>query len=264
MEYADIVLPATTFLEHSDLYKAYGHHYLQKADPAISPVGESKSNPEVFQLLAARLGFGEDLFREGVDAQIHGVMDTKAPELHGITYADILDCRPHRLNVSAQTYAGGFPTPSGKLEFYSKSMKQAGFDPLPYYQPCCSEEDRKAQGDLHLIAPPSKHFLNTSFGSVPSLVARAGRPTLLMHPEEARKRAIEDGQMVRVHNSLGECRLYAVVTDDVPTNVVVAASVWWAKHSPEGKGINQLTSPKTTDMAGGSTFHCNRVFVTPD
>ncbi len=260
VEYADLVLPATTFLEHADLYKAYGHHYIQKADAAIEPVGESKSNLEVFQLLAARMGFEDDLFREDVDAQIRGVMDTEAPELQGTGYNEILDCRPHRLNVPAQTYAEGFPTPSGKLEFYSESMKHAGFDPLPCYYPCCPQEERQ-EGDLHLIAPPSKHFLNSTFGSVPSLVARAGRPTLLIHPDEARKRAIEDGAMVRVYNNLGECCLHAAVTEDVPPGVVVAASVWWAKHSPEGKGINQLTSPRTTDMAGGSTFHCNRVFV---
>ena len=258
VDYADIALPATTFLEHADLYKAYGHLYLQKADPAIAPVGEARSNLELFQALAARMGFDDDCLREPLESQIRGVLDVRAPSLAGITHAAIADGKPHRLNVAAEPYASGFPTPSGRLEFYSSSLAERGIDPLPFYQPCDGEE---ADGALHLIAPPSKHFLNSTFGAVPSLVARARRPTILIHPDDARERGVRDGAMVRVFNRSGECSLWAEVTEDTPPGVVVAASVWWQKHSPEGKGINWLTSQETTDLGEGSTFHCNRVYV---
>ncbi|PYV13519.1 MAG: hypothetical protein DMG07_14210 [Acidobacteria bacterium] len=260
VDYADVALPATTFLEHGDLYKSYGHLYIQKAEPAIAPVGEAKSNLEVFQLLAARMGFDEECFGETLESQIRGVLDVSAPALEGIGHSQVADCRPHRLRVEAETYARGFPTPSGRLEFYCESLARQGFDPLPRYEPCFQEEEA-GQGALHLLAPPSKHFLNSTFGAVPSLVARAGRPTLLIHPDDARARGVRDGATVRAHNSRGECRLTAVVTEDTPPGVVVAASVWWPKHSPEGKGINHLVSQKTTDFGGGSTFHCNLVYV---
>jgi anaerobic selenocysteine-containing dehydrogenase len=258
VEYADIVLPATTFLEHGDLYKSYGHYYMQKAEPALAQVGEAKSNLEMFQALAGRMGFEEEMFREDLDSQISGVLQGDASARLGVTVHEIADCRPHRLEFARQPYAAGFPTPSGRLEFYSQSLQAAGFDALPGWTPCGgSEED----GDLHLIAPPSKHFLNSTFGAVPSLVKRAGRPSLLIHPEEAAKRSIKDGSLISVRNKTGQCRLIAKITEDVPRGVVVAASVWWNKQSPDGKGINQLTSAKTTDFGDGSTFHCNRVFV---
>jgi anaerobic selenocysteine-containing dehydrogenase len=252
VDYADIAIPATTFLEHGDLYKSYGHFYLQKAEPAIATVGEAKSNLELFQELAARMGFQEEMFHEDIESQIRGVLRTE------ITANEVSDCRPHRLKTASESYASGFPTPSGKLEFYSESLANAGFDPLPSWTPCGgSEED----GDLHLITPPSKHFLNSTFGAVPSLVSRAARPSLMIHPEDARKRSIEDGALITISSKTGRCRIYARITEDVPPGVVVAPSVWWAKHSPDGKGINHLTSAKTTDFGGGSTFHCNRVFV---
>jgi anaerobic selenocysteine-containing dehydrogenase len=262
VDYADIVLPATTFLEHGDLYKAYGHLYLQKADPAIAPVGESKSNLEVFQLLAARMGFREPIFEEPLESQIEGTLKVTSKELEGAGYPQIQDGKPHRLNVPVRPYETGFPTPSGRLEFYSETLEKLGVDPLPFYQPCYSTNAEK-DGALHLLAPPSKHFLNSTFGAVPSLVERARRPSLLINPAEAATRGIEDGQMVRVHNENGDCRLYALLTDDAPRGVVVAASVWWPKQSPDGKGINHLTSQKTTDLGDGSTFHCNLVEVSP-
>ncbi len=263
VDYADIALPATTFLEHGDLYKSYGHLYLQKADPAIAPLGESKSNLEVFQLLAARMGFMEEIFQEPLESQIEGSLNVASKELEGAGYPQIRDGKPHRLNVPAQPYESGFPTPSGKLEFYSETLEKLGIDPLPFYRPCYHSNGEGEDGALHLLAPPSKHFLNSTFGAVPSLVERARRPSLLIHPAEAAARSLEDGQLVRVHNENGECRLYAALTEDAPRGVVVAASVWWQKHSPDGKGINHLTSQKTTDLGDGSTFHCNLVHVSP-
>jgi anaerobic selenocysteine-containing dehydrogenase len=262
VDFADIVLPATTFLEHGDLYKSYGHLYMQKADPAISPVGEAKSNLEVFQLLAARLGLATPLLTEPLEAQIRGALDVPSRGKTAMAYEQIADANPHRV-TPPQMPANGFPTPSGKLEFYSETMLGAGLDPLPGYEPCCHEESEAGGDALHLIAPPSKHFLNSTFGAVPSLVAKAGRPSALIHPQEAARRRIHDGELIELSNRRGSCRLYARVSDAAPPGVIVAGSVWWPKHSPERKGINQLTSDKTTDMAGGSTFHCNLVYVSP-
>jgi anaerobic selenocysteine-containing dehydrogenase len=259
VDYADIALPATTFLEHGDLYKSYGHLYLQQADPVIPPVGEARSNLEVFQLLAHRMGFCDGLFRESIGDQITGVMSPRVERLCGVSRASLPGGLPQRVDISVRALTNAFPTPSGKLEFYSHAMLEAGLDPLPGYTPCRADSET---GDrLHLIAPPSKHFLNSTFGAVPTMVARARRPTLLINPQEAAKRGISDGDMVTVGSDTGEISLYADVTDDAPPGVVVAASVWWQKHSPGGKGVNHLTSSKTTDMAGGSTFHCNLVTV---
>jgi len=265
VDYADIVLPATTFLEHGDLYKSYGHYYLQMAQAAIPPVGEAMSNLEIFQQLASRMGYTEAIFHEPLESQIQGCLKVDAPALHGAEYRDLLDLKPHRLHVGENPFVDGFPTPSGKLEFFSESLNRLGLDPLPGYEPCLQDGEISGAHSppLHLLAPPAKHFLNSTFGAVPSLVAKQGRPQLLIHPEEAESRGICDGRTVHVENRHGSCTLYARVTEDAPPGVVVAASVWWQKHSPGGKGINHLTSAKTTDLGQGSTFHCNLVHVTP-
>jgi anaerobic selenocysteine-containing dehydrogenase len=224
-------------------------------------MGEAKSNLAVFQALAARMGFSGDLFTESLESIILGVLSPEAAAACGVDRAALRDGRPHRIRAPRPGCSDGFPTPSGRLEFYSQGMREAGLDPLPCHTPC--HPGSGDDGLLHLIAPPSKHFLNSTFGAVPAMVARAGRPELLIHPDEASHRGISNAELVTVRSPQGEVRLHLRVTTDVPRGVVVAASVWWQKHSPEGKGINHLTSARTTDMAGGSTFHCNLVTVSP-
>jgi anaerobic selenocysteine-containing dehydrogenase len=159
-------------------------------------------------------------------------------------------------------FADGFPTPSGRLEFYSEALERLGQPPLPTYVP--SPQGHEFADDIYhlqLVTPPSLHFLNSSFGSSASSRRLEGRPTLQIHPTDAAARGIADGDLVRVFSRAGECFLYAEVTDAVAPGVVVAESIWWAKHSPGGKGINSVTTQLLTDLGGGGTFHGNLVGV---
>lgn len=266
VDYADIVLPATTSFEHTDLYRSYGHYYLQLAHPVIPPLGEARSNLEVFQLLAARMGFGEPIFRRSVEEIIRDALDVEDPLLAGITYEALAKGEPIRVNVARDRspFHDGFPTPSGKLEFYSERMKADGLDPLPAYVPAAEgHENRTAEFSLLLMTPPSKDLLNTSFGGVERMRRAEGRPRLKINPADAKGRRITHSRLARVYNRRGDCLLYAEVTEDVPAGLVVAESIWWNRHHPGGRGINQLTSQRLTDMGECSTLHESLVNVEP-
>jgi anaerobic selenocysteine-containing dehydrogenase len=264
VDFADILLPATTSFEHLDLYRSYGHYYLQLGKPVIAPLGEARSNWELFQALAERLGFSEPLFRKTTEELIRDLLGADHPYLAGITWDRLASGQPIRVNLprAGNPFAAGFGTPSGKLEFFSQRLAAAGLPPVPTYTPAVEgHEHRTPAFPLQLMTPPSKDFLNTSFGAVPRLVRSEGKPRLKINPADARLRAVAHDGLVRVWNARGECLLYAEVTDDVPPGVLVAESIWWAKHHPGGKGINQLTSQRLTDLGECSTLHENLVNV---
>jgi anaerobic selenocysteine-containing dehydrogenase len=264
VDFADIVLPATTSFEHLDLYRSYGHYYLQLAQPVIPPLGEARHNLEMFQALAERMGFAEPIFRKSTEARIQDLLAVDHPALAGITWERLAAGAPVRVNVPrlGDPFASGFGTPSGKLEFASSRLAANGLPAVPAYVPAVEgHEHRTEQFPLQLMTPPSKDFLNTSFGCVERMRQSEGRPRLKINPEDAGPRAIEDGGLVRVRNRRGECFLYAEVTTDVPPGVLVAESIWWSKHHPGGKGINQLTSQRLTDLGACSTLHENLVNV---
>jgi anaerobic selenocysteine-containing dehydrogenase len=267
VDFADIVLPAPTFLEYLDLYKSYGHHYLQIGRPVIGPLGEAKPNLEVFQLLAERMGFEEPCFRLSEFEIMREALDSPSPYLAGLDFAKLQAGETIKLNVpDGSNGERRFSTPSGKIEFYSESMAQLGLDPLPNYKPCSEGAEARAtrgKRPLQLLVPPAVHFLNTTFGAVEEQRRRMGRPTLMIHPDDAAPRGIRDGEPTRVFNDQGQCMLYARISEDTRQGVVVAESIWWAKHSPGGCGINTLVSPRLTDLGGGSTFQCNLVEVRP-
>jgi anaerobic selenocysteine-containing dehydrogenase len=266
VDYADIVLPATTSFEHLDLYRSYGHYYLQLGRPVIAPLGEARSNWELFQALAAHMGFSEPIFRKTVEELIRDLLDVMHPDVAGITYDRLAAGDPIRVNVAREgnPFAVGFPTPSGRIELCSQSLAAQGLPPVPTYVPAEEGYERKTRDlPLHLLTPPAKDFLNTSFGAVERLVRSEGRPRLKIHPAEAAARRITTDLLVRVFNRRGECFLHAEVTPDVPPGVLVAESIWWAKHHPGGKGINQLTSDRLTDLGECSTLHENLVEVEP-
>jgi len=268
-DYADIVLPATTFFEHKDLQAAYGHYYLQVSDQAMDPVGECRSNVELFRALAERMGFEEDCFHETVDAMIDRALDSPNPRLKGITRNRLESEHRIRLNFpesAAKAAApflpfaeGNFPTPSGKAEFYSETLRRQGLDPVVAFTP--PEESRhgsesKAAGfPLELLARKPDNHLNTSFANVPSV--RAMEPwigDLEMHPADANARGVRDGDQVRAFNARGEIVLQARVDGAVPPGVV-AARLDWARLTPGGGNINVLTSEKLTDMGNAATFY---------
>lgn len=267
-DYADILLPATSQLEHFDVHTAYGHLYALHNQPAIAPLGEAKSNAEVFRLLAQRLGFTDTALSDSDEAVATAAFRWADRRAQGV--AEALDAHGWaRLNLPrpfAPFAAGGFPTPSGKCEFFSQGLAAAGLDPLPaWHQPRESAPvnvELAARWPLALISPPARHFLNSSFANLPRFLAAEGSPRLEIHPQDAATRGIADGDEVRIHNARGEFRARAMVTDRVRSGVVVSPSIWWRKLSPDGRNVNAVTSDALTDFGGGACFYDCLVEVT--
>jgi molybdopterin guanine dinucleotide-containing S/N-oxide reductase-like protein len=281
-DYADIVLPATTFFEHKDLQKAYGHYYLQVSNQAIEPLGECRSNVDLFRALAARMGFEEGCFRESVDAMIDTALDSPNPWLNGIT-RERLERENHiRLNFSNNGGTGAlarpaeptgpapaiqhehfflpfahglFPTPSGKAEFYSESLKRQGLDPVISFTPPSESRHNSKGYPLELLARKPDNHLNSTFANVGSVRQMESSLGILeMHATDAQARGIRDGDSIRAFNSRGEIVLRARVNGSVPPGVV-AAALDWARFGPGARNINVLTSEKLTDMGNAATFY---------
>ena len=267
-DYADILLPATTQLEHTDLHKSYGHLYVQANQPAIAPVGEAKANAEVFRLLAARMGFDDPCLSDSDEDICRQALDSKAPALNGINWESLKTSGWQRLNVPAAPFAqGGFPTPSGKCEFYSASAKTMGLDPLPGFTPPrespANPSELSQRYPLAFISPPHRHFLNSSFANLDFALKDAGVPTLEIHPDDAAARGITENTEARVFNDRGEYTVRARITDRVRRGVVSAPSVWWKKLSPDKRNANELTSQAVADMGGAATYYDCLVDVAP-
>jgi anaerobic selenocysteine-containing dehydrogenase len=261
-DYADILLPATTQLEQFDLHKAYGHLYLLANHPAIAPLGEAKPNSEVFRLLAARLGFTEDCFKDSDEEIARQALTGDHPHMRGITLAELKERGWMRLSVPEQFApfaAGNFPTPSGRCEFYSAGLEQQGLDPLPTYIPPRESAQTAPQlarrYPLAIISPPAHNFLNSSFANLPSFIHAEKEPVLDIHPDDAAPRRIQPGDRVRVFNDRGAFTLKARVTDKARPGVVVALSIWWKKLSPDGRNANEVTGQALTDLGAGATFY---------
>jgi anaerobic selenocysteine-containing dehydrogenase len=266
VEYADIVLPATTQLEHSDIHKAYGHWYMLWNEPSIAPLGEAIPNTELFRRLAARMGFDEPCFGNSDDDMARQALQSDHPALAGITLERLKEHGWLRLNIPerwAPFAHGDFPTLSGKCELYSERMAQDGFDPLPTYTPPAesvdTDPDLAARYPLTLLTPPAHHFLNTTFANV--LRRFENEPVLEINPADAHARNVQHGDCVQVRNDRGAFAITASVTDRVRPGVVVAPSIWWRKFMPDGKGVNHTTSQRLSDMGGGATFYDNLVEV---
>jgi anaerobic selenocysteine-containing dehydrogenase len=261
-DYADIVLPATTQLEHTDLHTGYGHLYVMANSPAIAPLGEALPNSEVFRRLAARMGFTEECFRDSDEDICRQALESSKPSMQGIAWDALKEKGWQRLNVP-ERYApfaqGGFATPSGKCEFYSETAKSMGMDPLPTYIPpresARSNPGLAARYPLAVISPPNRHFLNSSFANMPFAIAEAKEPSLEMHRSDAGARGIRDGDAVRVFNDRGSFTARARVGERVREGVVVALSVWWKKLTADGRNANEVTSQSLTDIGRGATFY---------
>jgi anaerobic selenocysteine-containing dehydrogenase len=265
-DYADIVLPATTQLEHWDVHKSYGHLYVLANNPAIAPVGESLPNSEVFRRLAARMGFDEPCFRDSDEEICRTAVASTKPRMNGVKWETLKERGWQKLDVP-QRYApfaeGAFPTPSGKCEFYSAVLDKQGIDPLPFYNPPAEISDAglAQRYPLAFLSPPARHFLNSSFANLPRFREFEREPHLDMHPDDAAARGIRDGETVRVFNDRGSYVLRARINGKPRRGVVVAPSVWWKKYSPDGRNANNVTAQRTTDLGGGATFYDCRVQV---
>jgi len=261
-DYADIVLPATTQLEHYDVHKSYGHLYLLANSPAIAPLGEAKPNSEVFRLLAARMGFAEDCFKDSDEDICRQSLVSSNPRMAGIEWDRLKENGWLRLEVPARfaPFAeGNFPTPSGKCEFWSQTALDLGMDPLPGYtaprESALSAPQQAQKYPLAFISPPARNFLNSSFANLAFALKEAGEPCLDIHPADAGPRGIADGQAVRIFNARGAFAVKARVSDRVRAGVVAAPSVWWKKLSPDGCNANEVTSQAIADMGGAATYY---------
>ena len=282
-DYADILLPATTFFEHKDLQKAYGHYYLQMSHQAIEPLGECRSNVELFRTLAQRMGFQEQFFQDSAEQMIDAALSSNNPRLQGIDRVRLereghvrLNFGEAELHSAASSSAGvpspflpfsngNFPTPSGKAELYSESVKSLGLDPvLQFTPPSESRHGEQAKVfPLELLARKSDNFLNSTFSNLASVDEMEEEAGLLeLHPSDAHARGIAEGDTVRVFNRRGDILLKAKVNGAVQSGVV-CARLRWAKLSAGGRNINVLTSQKLTDMGNSATFYSVLVEVEP-
>jgi anaerobic selenocysteine-containing dehydrogenase len=260
VDYADIVLPATTQLEHVDAHLAYGHLYMMANNAAIAPLGEAKSNAEIFRLIARRMGFDDPCFNESDDQLAAQAFDTSHPRAVHFDWESLKRRGWQKLDMPAAPFAeGGFPTPSGKCEFYSSAMAADGLDPVPTYIPpyesAASNPGLAAKYPLAMISPPARNFLNSTFVNVQSLRATEGEPHLDIHPQDAAARGIAHGDMARIFNDRGSFVARARVTDKARVGLVVGLSVWWKKLASDGKNANEVTSQRLTDMGRAPTFY---------
>ncbi len=259
-DYADILLPATTQLEHTDIHATYGHLYMMANNPAIQPLGESKPNTEIFRLLAARMGFNDPCFSETDDEIAAQAFDSTNQRAIHFDWASLKKTGWQKLNVPAAPFAqGGFPTASGKCEFFSAKMQADGLDPLPAYIPPYESAQSAPQlaqvYPLAMISPPARNFLNSTFVNVMSLRDTEGEPYLDIHPQDANARGILNGDMVRAFNERGSMIMKARITEKTRAGLVVGLSIWWKKYAGDGKNANELTSQRLTDMGRAATFY---------
>jgi len=266
-DYADIVLPATTFFEHRDLQTAYGHYYLQFSEAAIAPLGEARDNVSVFRDLASRMGFDEPCFRDTHEQLIDAALATDDPFFTGITRERLEREHRVRLNfdhgssVPALPFASGpFPTASGKAMLRNPELAALGVDPVLCFVPPKESRHRgtNARYPLEMLARKADNYLNSSFCNVGSLRPMEQNHLLEVHVSDASARGIADGDPVRVFNDRGSIELTARVCPDDVSRVppgVVSSRLNWNKLAPDGKGLNVLTGERLTDIGRGPVFY---------
>jgi anaerobic selenocysteine-containing dehydrogenase len=248
-DHADILLPSTTFLEHTDVYLAYGHYHLQLARPALPAPGECRSNVEVFRALAERVGFDEPAFHESENEMIRGMLASGHPFLEGITLERLEQEHSVRLNLPDpfQPFAeGAFHTPSGKCEL-------GDFEYHPPSESRFGDQRLRERFPLEVISSKNDDSMNSTFGNRESVDRQTA--VLQMHQRDAERRGIRHGDRVRAYNDRGSILAIAEVDGIVAEGVVRAPSVRWNKRSENGSGVNALTSDLLTDIGGGPTFY---------
>ena len=267
-DYADLLLPGTMQTEHADLHYAYGHLYLNWNEPAVAPPGECLPHTEIFRRLARRLGVTESCVYDSDDDLARSVLDSGDPALAGITLERLQAEGWARLTVPTPfvPFANGFPTPSGKLEFVSPRMIEAGLDPVPNYTPPFEAAQRGTalaeRYPLALVAPASHYLLNSMFANVPDLERRQGAPAVVLHPDDAGCRGLKDGDVARIYNDRGEFQATVRVSDAVRPGVAAASKGFWPKRVPGAANANATVPERDADMGGGAVFHDNRVEIT--
>jgi anaerobic selenocysteine-containing dehydrogenase len=249
-DYADYILPATTQLEHWDVHYAYGHTDVLLNRPAIEPLGQARPNTQIFRELAARLGFDEACFSDS-DEQL-----CRAAYGSQVDFNLLLEQGFATLALPDAPFAsGGFPTPSGRCEFFSAALRAQALDGLPDHVPNYEVAGSSSTYPLAMISPPARHFLNSTFVNLTSLRAIEKEPVLEMHPEDAAARHIASGDTVRVFNERGSYLVKAEVSTRARPGVVNGLGIWWRKFGLGGSNVNELTSQQLTDLGRGPVFY---------
>jgi len=277
-DYADYILPATTFLEHTDVQGAYGHYFVQLSQKAIEPPGEARTNVWLFGELARRMGFEEECFQDSEEDLIQTALAigpdgrSTRPEMEHIALGDLkeqghIPLAFHREPETRpfQPYVEGtLPTPSGKIEFYSETLAAQGLDGLPAFVP--PTESRWGEGaerfPLEFLSRKADNYMNSTFANLDGHRKMESRTSqrLEMHPTDAAARGIQDGDTVRIWNDRGKLKLTAMINPSLPAGVV-AGKLDWAKLSADGSNVNALTSERLTDLGAGATFYSTLVEV---
>lgn len=267
-KYADIVLPAKSSFEATDLYTSYWHQYVHLQEPVIAPIGESKSNVELFSLLGQAMGYDPEIFGETPEQMIADALaDTDNPYMNGVTLEALQEHRFVKLDMSSHdSFLEQLPTPSGKIELYSETMADRGLPPLPTYRALVEGYDGEhpaGPDDVHplmFLSPPNHNFLNSTFANTEKHQRMEKMPMLQIHPKDAAHRNIEDGDAVVVWNDRGRIELTAKVSESMLPGTVISQGLWW-DGSGRKQRVNSLTSGRLSDMGNGATFFSATVEV---
>ena len=249
--YADIVLPATTSVEHDDAYRSYGHYGLQRVKSCIPPIAAAKSNWETFCLLAGEMGFDEPIFRQSAAELLEQLFEKPGSWLAQVDWQKLQAGEPVTLPLP-ENYKMQFRTASGRIEIVNPRETPELPDWFPPYG---------GSGEFYLMTAPSLYSLNSSFNESAELVAKKGPMSLTMNPLDAERLSLMDEQRVLAYNELGEVTFVLKIADSVPGGVVVADGVSWLRDAPGRRTINALTSQRLTDRGKGSTFYDTKVDV---
>lgn len=248
--YADIVLPAATYLETEDLYRAYGTYYMQYAPAAVPPQGEAWSNLRLARELARRMGLDDPIFTMPQAEILRAMLKGARGRAAALDPERLREAGPVRL---APEGGQQFKTPSGKLEFYSGRLAAQGLAPMPDWRPDPQEERDSARWPLHLLTAPGYFQSHTAYSGNAFLRRREGPPCCILNPEDARARRLADGDKVRLFNERGTVGLVLRVGDEVPPGIVLVPG-----QRPDGEAlggtVNMLCSDRYTDMGDGATY----------
>ena len=249
-DYADYILPATTQLEHWDIHASYGHTDVLLNQPAIAPLGQAKTNTQIFRELAVHMGFTDSCFADNDETLCRAAFGEQ------VDFNELLTNGFATLKLPDAPFANGnFPTTSGKCEFFSGRLAAQGLDGLPDHVANYELSGSSKQFPLAMISPPARNFLNSTFVNVTSLRNMEGEPVLEIHASDATLRGITTGAVVNVFNQRGSYKVKAEVSDRARPGVVNGLGVWWRKLGLAGTNVNELTSQQLTDMGRGPVFY---------
>ena len=255
-DHADIVLPATTQLEHLDVHMSYGHTSVLINEPAIAPLGEARPNTQVFRELAMRMGFTEACFSDSDEAMARTAFGS------AVSFDALREHGWVQLPRAEAPFAeGGFLTPSGRCMIDAPGLGIPDF--VPNYESAQATPELARRFPLAMISPPARNFLNSSFVNVKSLRDIEGEPLLEMHVDDAAARRLTDGQQVRVFNERGRSACTLRVSPRARPGVVNGLGIWWRKLGIDGTNVNELTHQRLTDIGRGPAFYDCLVEVEP-